>query len=358
MRRFIPCILSCLLGFTLQLSAQQDILKFDKTVHDFGQVLLGSGPISCSFTATNVSSTSQSIQSVSTSCGCTAVKWDHKEIAPGGKTVITATYTNDEGAYPFDKTLTVTLTSGRRPVVLHLRGVCRKEFKPDEEVYTFSLGGGLGLMEGSLKAVNVEQGSSKGEQVTVANMSSKALKLGFADVSEGLSLELVPNPVPAHSHATLYYTIAAREGLWGKNWYYATPVVDGKKNAEGRISVSAFTSISFSNMTREEKAGAARPVFAESTLSFGHKKAGAIIKGSFVCENKGASTLKVYKVDCDTPGLKCGTFPELAPGAKASFPITFDTSSLPKGEALIILSLTTNSPLRPIVTLFLAGWID
>ena len=155
MRRIIPCILSCLLGVTLQLSAQQDILKFDKTVHDFGQVLLGSGPISCSFTATNVSSTSQCIQSVSTSCGCTAVKWDHKEIAPGGKTVITATYTNDEGAYPFDKTLTVTLTSGRRPVVLHLRGVCRKEFKPDEVVYTFSLGGGLGLMEGSLKAVNV-----------------------------------------------------------------------------------------------------------------------------------------------------------------------------------------------------------
>ncbi|MCQ2166068.1 MAG: hypothetical protein MJY49_01380 [Bacteroidales bacterium] len=38
--------------------------------------------------------------------------------------------------------------------------------------------------------------------------------------------------------------------------------------------------------------------------------------------------------------------------------VTLDTKNLPKGEALVIVSLTTNSPQRPIVNLFFAGIID
>jgi hypothetical protein len=31
---------------------------------------------------------------------------------------------------------------------------------------------------------------------------------------------------------------------------------------------------------------------------------------------------------------------------------------MPKGEVLAIVNLTTNSPLRPIVNLFITGWIE
>jgi hypothetical protein len=34
---------------------------------------------------------------------------------------------------------------------------------------------------------------------------------------------------------------------------------------------------------------------------------------------------------------------------------TLDTGALPKGENVIMISLTTNSPLRPVVNLFVAG---
>jgi len=48
---------------------------------------------------------------------------------------------------------------------------------------------------------------------------------------------------------------------------------------------------------------------------------------------------------------------DAAPGKKGSVRVSLDTSSLEKGEAVIMLTLTTNAPLRPIVNLFVAGEI-
>lgn len=357
MNRILTAVCSMIFCWPILTYAQADVLKFNETVHDFGQVLLGSGPVSCTFTATNVGNKPVTIQSVTTSCGCTNVKWDHKEIAPGSTANVSASYSNDEGAWPFDKTLTVTVSGQAKPVILHLRGVSQKQILPDSEIYTFVIGENVGLASLEQKSLSVEQGSSKGDQTTIANMGSKPVKVTFDELSDGLSLEVKPNPVPAHAHATLYYTVSARANLWGKNLYYATPVVAGRKSSS-RIVVPAFTSTAFSNLTKEQKAKGSRPIVAESTYSFGHKKAGAVISASFEIENKGAETLKIYKADSDAAGFIASAVPDTAPGRKSSFKFILDTKNLPKGEALVVINLTTNSAMRPIVTLFIAGWID
>ena len=48
----------------------------------------------------------------------------------------------------------------------------------------------------------------------------------------------------------------------------------------------------------------------------------------------------------------------MTPNSKGTLSVSMDTSGMPKGECLIILTLTTNSPLRPIMNLFLTGWIE
>lgn len=102
-------------------------VEFDKIVHDFGRVTVGDGALSCSFIVTNTGDSPLLIQSVVSSCGCTDVKWTRTEIAPGGTGTIEATYSNDEGPYPFDKSLTVYTSAARKPVVLHLRGIVKKK---------------------------------------------------------------------------------------------------------------------------------------------------------------------------------------------------------------------------------------
>lgn len=99
--------------------------EFDRTVHDFGTVDRSDGPQSCVFTVTNTSQEPLTILSVITSCGCTGVRWTRKTLEQGEKGTIEATYSNEDGPYPFDKTLTVYLSDIKKPVILHLRGVVK-----------------------------------------------------------------------------------------------------------------------------------------------------------------------------------------------------------------------------------------
>ena len=98
------------------------IVRFDKTVHDFGDILVSDGPVSATFTAENVSGKNMVIYNVVSSCGCTDVTWTREPVKPGESGKVKATYKNDEGGYPFDKTLTVYVSGLQQPVVLRLRG--------------------------------------------------------------------------------------------------------------------------------------------------------------------------------------------------------------------------------------------
>jgi len=100
---------------------------FDKLVHDFGKVSQKDGPLSCSFTFSNNSSEPVSILAVVSTCGCTDVSWTTEAIAPGGKGAVKATYSNDEGPYPFDKVLRVYVSSQKKPIILHIKGEVSKK---------------------------------------------------------------------------------------------------------------------------------------------------------------------------------------------------------------------------------------
>lgn len=99
--------------------------EFDKTTHNFGTISVDAGAQTCVFTVKNVGDAPLTILSAIPSCGCTGVKFTRESIAPGNTGNIEAVYANEDGPYPFDKTITVYLSDIRKPVVLHLRGVVK-----------------------------------------------------------------------------------------------------------------------------------------------------------------------------------------------------------------------------------------
>jgi hypothetical protein len=127
----IVFIIVCLLA-TLSAAAQKDfggVARFDRTVNDFGKVDVKDGAVSCSFTVTNIGKEPLNIFAVTPTCSCTSAKWTREDIAPGATGTIDVTYANDEGPYPFDKTLTVYLSSINKPVILHVKGTAVKSKK-------------------------------------------------------------------------------------------------------------------------------------------------------------------------------------------------------------------------------------
>lgn len=337
------------------------ILEADKTIHNFGDIMLDSGPVSCSFIFRNISEKPVVIYNVVSSCGCTDVNWTKEPIRPGKEGSVSVTYSNDEGAYPFDKTITMYVSDINKPVLLKVRGNSIAKALPLEELYPVAYGP-LAMKSSSFMCGNVEQGEQKSDRVMVANLSDKPITVTFGNVSENLHVAVSPDPIPARGTAEMTYTVTASRDLWGKNKYWATPQVNGKayRNADNdsRICITAFTRENFSRMTEAEKDRGPMPKFTASTFQAGKVKHGEIVHAEFTMTNEGKTPFCVHKVDADTGKWSHSDIPSCKPGQKINFRVHVDTSCMPKGEMLTIVTLTTNCPIRPVINLFIAGWIE
>ena len=332
----------------------EDRLEFDKTVHDFGDLVPTDGPQSCTFKVTNISSEPVALLEVVTSCGCTEAQWTREPLQPGKSGTISATYKNEDGPYPFDKTLTVYASGLSRPVILRLRGVVHEKEVPLAELYGVARIGDLGLKDRSFKAGNMEQGQSRSDEAKIANLGSRPLKVEFADLSPQLSVAVEPNPIPPGQLAVMAFSVKADRSLWGRNDYFATPVLNGKK-ASAQLSFWAVTKENFNSWDEEKRKNASQPMFDESTAIFDVVEKGKTVTAIFNYTNRGKSDFHIYKLDADAPGVSVIGMEDTAAGASGSVSVSVDTSKLPQGDATIMLTLITNSPLRPIINLFITG---
>ena len=360
MERITRFCISLITGIFIAISsnAQEKIgngLEIDKMVHNFGDIMLDSGPVSCEFTITNKSTKPAVIYNVISSCGCTDVEWTKEPIKPGGTGKISVTYSNDEGPYPFDKSLTLYLSDVKKPIILKLRGISREKMRPLTELYPVHHGP-MGMKEDMIRCGNLEQGRDKSETVMIANISSKPVKVEFKNISDNLNVSVRPNPIPAESTAELTATVSADRNKWGRNEYWAVPVIDGKEYE--KIVFWAFTKENFDDMTEEERMQGSMPRFETSTYSFGKAKVGTQIHATYKMKNEGKTCFCVYKLDVDSCCYSHSDIPAADPGEEITFRVHLDTKDLPKGECLKIVTLTTNSPLRPIVNLFISGTLE
>lgn len=333
---------------------QDGNIKWDKTIHDFGDVSVTDGPLTCTYSLTNTGKEPIAIFEVVTSCGCTNVVWTKEPIQPGKTGTVKATYKNEDGPMPFDKTLTVYISGVKRPVILRMRGVVHEKKKTLSELYGAQRLGAFGIKNRQLKTGNLKQGQQVSEQTTVANLGKKALQVTWTAVSPELSLKVEPNPIPAGSTATLTYTVSANPEKYGRWHYTATPVLNGQK-ADGSLEITTWTQENFAVMDQATRDKGPIPYFTGSTVNLGTAPKGAKLTAEFTCTNRGKTALHFFQADAESPALTLAeALADIAPSKKGSVRFTLDTSSLETGENVIMVSLTTNSPLRPLVNLFVA----
>ncbi|MBP5539399.1 MAG: DUF1573 domain-containing protein [Bacteroidales bacterium] len=343
-------------------------VSVDRTVYDFGDIVLNSGPVSCAFTLRNDGQKPILIDRVTTSCGCTTAQWTTRSIQPGQTGSVTITYKNDEGAFPFDKSASVFLSCSERSCVLRVRGVCHDKPIVLEEVYTHVLGGKLGVKSPEIKGGVLEQGGQRSECFLLANLTDKPVTLDFSNTPRQVKLHNLPLTVPARQSVRVDFTLSSDARLWGKNSYLLTPVIDGR-SAKESLNIQAVTQMNASRLSPEEKRNGPRITFKQSTYAFGKARSGKTIETGFSFSNTGKAPLEIYKIDADEGVVNYEIRPDadskrengnpiLQPGESATLTVRFDTGSLPKGETLLQLRLVTNSPLRPLADVFISGWIE
>ena len=362
-----------------------NVVSVDKVSHDFGDIFTDQGPVSCTYTFTNISNKPILLLQAVSSCGCTTTEWTREPIQPGKTGTVNAEFDNNDGPYPFDKTITVYVSELKNPIVLHLRGSAHDNARPLKESYTLIIGN-MGVKSLEIKAGTLSQRETKSGTVAIANVGRTPMKVEFTNVSEGLSVQVYPNPVPARSVANLTYTIESSRERWGKNWYYATPVIDGRVyKATGKIPAAeqpvedlhfytepnsrlgigkseigfwAVTKENFAGIPSETKEEMSNPSFTKSTVNFGKLASGAKTTLTFEYTNKGKRDCEFFKLDADCSNVKVLEMNKTAPGKKGRIVVELDTKGMPKGENIIALTLITNSALRPVISLQIAGTIQ
>ena len=367
MKRTIIWLSALLLSVT-GLYAQQesffkeaDVIRFDKKVHDFGDVLMAEGPVTCIFTFTNVSQQPIVIHNVISSCGCTTPEWTREPVRPGATGTIQATFSNDQGPYPFDKTLTVYVGVGAssldRPVVLRLRGVSHEKKKDLDELFTTHIGP-LGLRKVETSIGYIDQGVVKSDQLQVANLSKSPLSVETEQATPGLTVTVTPNPIPARSMARLSYAVNPAEmgeTAWGKQRYEASFRLAGKSYPD-KLTITGVIKDNFEKLSKSEVEQAGVPVVDRSYFEFGEVKKGRVVNATYTIRNKGKNPLVIHHIDGTNAAVQTQLPLTIKPGGKADVKVTLDTGKLEySGEVIEVLSVITNAPSKPIMNLFITG---
>lgn len=328
-------------------------VSFDRTVHDFGDIMLSDGPQTCVFKMKNVSDRPVVIHRVVTSCGCTEPAWTEAPVRPGETGEIKVVFSNDQGPYPFSKSVTVYVSGLSKPVVLKLRGVVHDRKKGLLELFPIAAGP-LGFREASVSLGQIEQGLARSIEVEVANTSGRDVGVRFTDMTPGLTVSMSGTVIPAKSKVRITCMIDTRltDGeKWGKTPFTFSAVVDGRRY-EKVLTVEALIKENFTSLTESQKRAGALPQFETSSLELGVVEEGSVLSGEFTVKNIGKADFRIYKADASGSGVSVEIPSPVPFGEKGTLRVKADTRGQ-SGEVLNILTLITNSPTRPIINLFL-----
>jgi len=335
--------------------ASEMSIEFTKTVHDFGDIDINSGPRSYAFFFKNISNQTVIIQTVISSCGCTTPEWTREPIKPGDKGKIDVTFLNDQGAYPFDKSLTVYVTGSSRPIVLRIKGVVTQKPKSVKQQYPVKIGH-LGLKKNLIDYGQAHYGSISKGAIEVVNLGNTPIKVTFTDLSKGFYINANPEVIGAGRKTDLIFSIDTRAAhTWGTSVFSATPVINGKKTDKS-IQVKATILEDFTRMSKEELDKAPLPIFSKSSYNFGKVKSGTVVKASFDYRNVGRSDMIIRQLQYSEKGISATYNDNTSPNGAASIVSTIDTKGM-SGEKNLIITVITNSPTRPIINLIISGEI-
>ncbi|MDD2419226.1 MAG: DUF1573 domain-containing protein [Bacteroidia bacterium] len=346
-------LLATLLFATISYSQPQNV-KFNKTIHDFGDIMLKSGHHKHTFVFENIGKQPVVVQTVIASCGCTTPVWTKQPIMPGEKGNIEVTFLNDQGPYPFDKALTVYITGEPKPVILRIRGVVHDKPKPLSDLFPENFNG-LSFRKAYLNLGNIAMGAVVTENIAVANTTNGNITIEFLPQTKGLQIKAEPETLKPGQKGNLQITVDTKQsGNWGKTYFMTKILVNKKEVTNKTFPIYGSIRDNFSGMSQKDRENAPLPMAGSSSYDFGKVKAGEIVAFSFNLRNLGRSNLMIRKIESEHKKIKI-TYPgQIKPGGNTKVDVTLDTTG-EFGEKSYILSIISNSPARPVMNFIISG---
>lgn len=335
-------------------AAQQPVITFSQTQHDFGKINEADGRVTTIFEFKNEGMEPLVLSNVRASCGCTTPNWTKTPVEPGQTGTISVTYNPNGRPGKFQKTITVTSNGSDQPVKLYIKGeVIPKQAKPVNK-YPVKMGD-ISLSGSSLNFGNVYKGNNLTKTLTYTNTTDQ-------DVTVDV---LTADGDPVIAQASLTTIKKGQEGQininfdaakckgWGPQTLYAYVVVNGKKQItpEYRLTLTANVEEDFSKLTTAEKQNA--PIVeVEKKVDLGAVTPGKKVKKTLNLKNAGVNPLMVRCIINQSPELLTVIPVKGAVKSGKSGVLTFEVTgmegkqALKPGEYHRTITVVTNDPVN------------
>ena len=170
MKKIFSTLFMALAAITM--SAQQPVLTFEKTEHDFGKINEDGGRVTVVFEFKNEGMAPLILSNVRASCGCTTPDWTKEPVEPGQKGSIKVTYNPNGRPGRFQKTVTITSNASEPTQKVYIKGeVIPKAAKPVNQ-YPVSLGD-ISMKSKTLSLGTVIKGVNASGEMEYANLSKE-----------------------------------------------------------------------------------------------------------------------------------------------------------------------------------------
>ena len=331
------------------LFAQEPVIEYDKTEHDFGKINEADGRVTTVFTFKNSGMTPLVLNNVRASCGCTTPKWTKEPVEPGKEGQITVTYNPNGRPGHFNKTITVTSNAKTSTTKLHIKGeVIPKSVKPVDK-FPVKMGA-LGLVTDVMDFGDVKKGAITTNTIGYANQQAEPITLACRNTVDYVF------GVPAANAERLdqQYTIEKdKKGdlqltfdanmfpTYGPMEEKIYLVIDGKEDPKHVITIRANVVEDFSKMTEEQLANAPIVTMANE-LNLGTFKKGKKAKATFHISNAGQDMLLIHRIIADYDGMTINAAKSVRSGKRGNFTVNFTPTEA--GTYELPVTVITNDP--------------
>lgn len=331
------------------LFAQEPVIEYDKTEHDFGKINEADGRVTTVFTFRNTGMSPLVLNNVRASCGCTTPKWTKEPVEPGQEGQITVTFNPNGRPGHFQKTITVTSNAKKETTKLNIKGeVIPKTVKPVDK-FPVKMGA-LSLVTGEMDFGDVKKGAIVTNTIGYANQQEEAFTLAFNNTvnyinvfpalnQEQLTVEKSQKgDVQVQFDSQLFPTYGPVEET-------VAVVINGQKDAKHVIKVRANVVEDFSMLTEEQLANA--PIMTMSgELNLGTFKKGKKAKAVFHISNAGQNPLLIHRIVADNANVNIAKPKEVRSGKKGNCTVTLMTPDA--GSFEMPVTVITNDPKQPV----------
>ena len=347
--------LGALLAMTCAVFAQQPVITFTKTEHDFGKINEADGRVSTVFEFKNEGMEPLVLTNVRASCGCTTPTWTKTPVEPGQTGNITVTYNPNGRPGRFQKTITITSNATEPTKKVFIKGeVIPKQAKPVAK-YPVKMGD-LSIASHSVNFGHVMHGKQQVKTIEYANLTDGDVTVDVVRNEEDPILVRVSLPTLKKGETGQIEVYLSAEGpkQYGPLQYEAYVIVNGKRQLsdEFKLTISANVDEDFSALTPEQRQNAPIVEVAE-TVDLGTIVPGKKTKHNISFANVGADPLLVravvnnatdfFRVSANKQSLKSGK--------KGALVIEMDGklngNPLKAGAYHRSITLITNDPKNP-----------